>query len=175
MTTRWTLKRASWRRRVTLVGSALLLLLAVPDVMAHGVEYQVEYGSAVQVRFSGHGGSALADASYRVFAPDGMQVFVRGRTDPEGRAVFVPDAPGSWRLMLATEDGHGADVDIPVTADDLAGRVEPVSIQMGDSSNRRLSATLSGLGYLLGIAGMWMLWRSRTMERVRRNSPSAHS
>jgi nickel transport protein len=33
-----------------------------------------------------------------------------GRTDSQGRVVFIPDRAGTWRLKVFSEDGHGADL-----------------------------------------------------------------
>ena len=48
----------------------LFLLLAATNASAHGVDYHVERGEAVVVRFSSHHAPPLADAGFRVFAPD---------------------------------------------------------------------------------------------------------
>ena len=136
----------------------LFLLLAATNASAHGVDYHVERGEAVVVRFSSHHLPPLADAGFRVFAPDRRTLFLQGRTDALGRAVFVPDAPGTWRLLMATDDGHGAEVEVVVSAGQLALDIAP---QRQIAPAGRLSATAAGIGYVLGLGGLLMLWRRR--------------
>lgn len=142
-------------------GPAILLLagLLFPvAALGHGVEYRVERGEAVVVHFSSHHTGAVAGADFRVFAPDGMRVFARGTTDALGRAVFVPNEAGSWRLVMATADGHGAEVEIQVDGSDAF----PASASSDSSAAAgRLPATLAGTGYLLGLGGLLALWRRR--------------
>lgn len=130
---------------------------------AHGVEFRIERGEAVVVHFSSHHDGAMVEAGFRVFSPDGRQVFVRGHTDAHGRAVFVPDAPGEWRMLMATEDGHGAEVEIPVGEAEVAAGANPPAAARPDATPPagRLSATAAGVGYLLGLGGLLALWRRR--------------
>ena len=45
---------------------------------------------------------------YRVHAPGSDVAFQTGRSDELGRVSFVPDRAGEWRIVVSTEDGHGA-------------------------------------------------------------------
>lgn len=150
-------------RRYRQTGLLLLLigvLVQPTGAVAHGVDYRIEYGEAVMVHFTSHHGGAMAGAGFRVFSPTGRAAFVSGETDALGRAVFVPNQPGQWRVLMATEDGHGAEVDVPVSdkpeyasAGGVTGSFRPAS--------GRVSATAAGIGYLFGIAGLLALWRLR--------------
>lgn len=139
---------------------ASTLVLASTGALAHGVDHRVDRAEAVVVRFASHHEAAMADAGYRVFAPDGRTLFAQGRTDALGRAVFIPDAAGTWRVLMATDDGHGAEVEIVVDADQIAAveRVGPVRVGGMD----RLTATAAGVGYVLGLGGLLALWRRRS-------------
>lgn len=135
-------------------------LLFTGNALAHGVNHRVERGEAVMVHFTSHHDGPMAGAGFRVFSPDGRTIFVRGNTDALGRAVFVPDQPGDWRVLMATEDGHGAEVVVPVDA----GRSVAGAIPDRDSilpTAGRIQATAAGIGYLFGIAGLLALWRLR--------------
>ncbi|HKL51994.1 MAG TPA: hypothetical protein VJ908_12575 [Wenzhouxiangellaceae bacterium] len=142
----------------------LLLLVGVTlapgSVLAHGVDYRIERGEAVLVHFSSQHDGPMAGAGFRVFSPDGQRIFASGNTDALGRAVFVPNQPGNWRLLMATEDGHGAVVDVHV--EDGAEVAGPGRDR---DSNKpiagRIPATAAGIGYLFGLAGLLALWRLR--------------
>ncbi|MDT8437419.1 MAG: hypothetical protein RQ729_00245 [Wenzhouxiangellaceae bacterium] len=149
--------QSSVRQRPVFFALCLLTLFWSSAALGHGLNYRIERGQAVQVWFSSHHEDALANAGFRVFTPADEQIFVRGRTDRLGRAVFVPDRAGQWRLLLATEDGHGAEVEIEVSADSLTDASEMPPLQLAGVG--RLSGTLAGLGYLAGLAGLLLLLR----------------
>lgn len=142
----------------------LLLLIGVlgqpAGVFAHGVDYRIEYGEAVMVHFTSQHGGPMAGAGFRVFSPTGRELFVRGETDALGRAVFVPNQPGQWRVLMATEDGHGADVEVPVSDEPAYGSAAAATASLRPASGR-VSTTAAGIGYLFGIAGLLALWRLR--------------
>lgn len=151
-----------------IVLGAVVLASATANVEAHGVDYRIERGQAIVVHFSSHHETAMAGAGFRVFSPDGQRVLVSGKTDVHGRAVFVPDAPGNWRLLMASEDGHGAEVEIVVDEHEAIG--DSVGESVGKAARGspgsastvgRLSATAAGVGYLLGFGGLLALWRRR--------------
>lgn len=143
----------------------LLLLATAPlssvTAFAHGVDYRVVRGEAVLVHFSSHHDETMAGAGFRVFTPDGRRVFASGKTDALGRAVFVPDRPGNWRLLMATEDGHGAEVEIVIGRDDITVARPDADDAVAIASSGRLSATAAGVGYLFGLGGLLALWRLR--------------
>lgn len=142
-----------------LLAAAFLILLA-SEALAHGVDHKVSRAEAVVVVFSSHHQAAMADVGYRVFSPDGRSLFAQGRTDALGRAVFVPDAPGTWRVLMATDDGHGAKVEVVVEAQQVAAGDINMPVSVGGMN--RLTATTAGVGYVLGLGGLLALWRRRT-------------
>jgi hypothetical protein len=56
--------------------------------------------------------------------------------------------------VIATENGHGTTLLVPV--DDEAGTAAKQAPR-----RRGLAMTLAGVGYLLGAAGAFLLWRQR--------------
>lgn len=156
--------RRSELRRYRESGVLLLLLVGVMlssgGAVAHGIEYRIERGEAVLVHFSSHHDGPMVGAGFRVFSPDGRRIFSSGNTDALGRAVFVPDQPGAWRVLMATEDGHGAEVEVQVEeGPELSGlsrQKDPNAPVAG-----RIPATAAGIGYLFGLAGLLALWRLR--------------
>ncbi len=136
------------------------LVLPTSGAFGHGVEHRIEYGEAVLVHFSSHHDGPMAGAGFRVFSPDGQKIFASGKTDALGRAVFVADQPGIWRVLMATEDGHGAEVEVAVKD----GRaVTALSPDQDSNTSRagRIPAAAAGVGYLFGLAGLLALWRAR--------------
>lgn len=144
------------------IGLLLLFAMMLPTVsaLAHGVDHDIERGEAVMVHFSSQHEGPMAGVGFRVFSPDGQKIFASGNTDALGRAVFVPNRPGNWRVLMATEDGHGAEVEVPVDGGPAVSRVGPVQDSNAPTAGR-IPATAAGIGYLFGLAGLLALWRLR--------------
>lgn len=97
---------------------AALALLVCPGVAhAHEILHQVERGRAVAVEIYESDGDRVAGAPYEIFSPaDPATAWAAGRTDRKGWLAFVPDAPGAWRVRVVSDEGHGLDARIDVTA-----------------------------------------------------------
>ncbi len=141
--------------------ASLLLVagLVVPAAVAtaHGVAHQVERARAVTVTFTYPDGTPLAFADFQVHGPQDPRPAAAGLTDRAGRVVFLPDRPGAWTVHVTTVDGHGAEVTLDITADDLAaarpGR--PASAEGADPAavtDARWLRALLGVGLILVIA-----------------------
>jgi len=98
-------------RRLALIA---LMLVAATTACAHGSHGTHQVGAAVIVIFTGHEEAAAAGWAYTVIDPDG-EAWVRGMCDTLGRAVFVPDRQGEWKVRVYAPDGHGGEVVVPVT------------------------------------------------------------
>jgi nickel transport protein len=79
-----------------------------------------------------------------------------GRTDQEGRALFVPGAIKRWRLKAYTADGHG--VDIRFDAPALETRQGAGPSAGPDARPNRASLLLFGFSILLALFGAYQLW-----------------
>jgi nickel transport protein len=89
---------------------ALALCAWLPcRALAHDLQRQVDEGAAVVVRLFFADGSDFDFESYEVYRAGDEIPFQVGRTDLQGRVVFLPDRPGTWRIKAFSEDGHGAD------------------------------------------------------------------
>ena len=145
-----------------LPAAVVALVLLIPAfARAHGVETWVERGDAIRVHFVSDHAGPMIDVGFRVFAPDGRSVFASGQTDALGRAVFAPDQAGTWRVLMASEDGHGAEVEIPVSKEDLAGDAHIQTAPVHVAGAVPAGSTLAGVGYVLGLAGLLALFRRR--------------
>jgi hypothetical protein len=87
-----------------------------------------------------------------------------GRTDRNGRIVFVPDRPGTWRVRAFSEDGHG--VDETVAVDAVAGP------RRGSPADRT-SRIIAGLGIILGLFGGIALFYRRRGAGLRTTAAAA--
>lgn len=136
----------------TLIGVSSLAL-------GHRMDHEIATAQAQVLSLSHPFGQQPVFEPYQIFAPDSEVAFQNGRTDALGRISFLPDRPGRWRVVVTTEDGHGLEVRVRV---DEALAVTAVE---GPARNRLVNI-LAGVGYLLGLAGLLILWRTRTKDHA---------
>ena len=136
------------------LGLALALLLLTSLAWGHRMDHAVSTAEAQVLTVSFPFGDQPVFEPYQVFAPDTDIPFQAGRTDMQGRVSFLPDRPGRWRVVVSTEDGHGVEVRIRV--DEALAVTEIEGPGAGG-----LAMTLAGVGYLLGLGGLLVLWRQR--------------
>lgn len=134
---------------------AAVLVAAAQPAAAHRMDHAVGAAEAQVVTLSYPFGAPPMYEPYRIYAPGADAAFQTGRTDRLGRVSFVPDRPGDWRVVVNTEDGHGTELTVRV-GDDLA-----VAETRGPGRGG-VAMTLAGVGYLLGLAGVLVLWRNRS-------------
>ena len=140
------------RRKFLVFG--FLLLQGVPAT-AHEVHHAIEATGAVAVRLSYADGKPFSFEAFEA-TPAGKDVPAQvGRTDDQGRAVFVPGVIKRWRVKAFSADGHG--IDLRFDAPAVVASHGPASGAPGDGPNRA-SLLLFGLSLLLGGFGIYQLW-----------------
>ena len=142
------------------VGFVAMLLCALncDAALAHDLEYVVGEGSAVFVKLSLSGEKEFSFESYEIYR-DGENVpFQVGRTDQQGRLVFLPDRPGQWRIKVFSQDGHGRDFSITTDARGGIERAERPVV----SRNLRI---LIGAALVFGLFGLIDLFARRRGRR----------
>jgi nickel transport protein len=148
----------SWPARLPAVALAAWMALLLPaDVHAHAMLHEVVDGEAVTLRLSYGGAEQPLFEPYEVFAPGLETPFQSGRVNALGELSFRPDRPGTWRVRVATEDGHGAVIRLEV---DEAGVAAALPAQHGHA-HEYWPRVIAALGYLLGVFGLLALWRAR--------------
>ena len=86
-----------------------LAALPVPPAPFHGIQVRVSVQGGVHVvRASYDGGLPVADGDVTITAPGSEDGWQRGRTDPSGRFAFLPDAAGTWAVVVDDGRGHRA-------------------------------------------------------------------
>lgn len=130
-----------------------LLLSQVEMVWAHEVHHAIETTGAVAIRLTYADGKPFAFEAFEAY-PEGKDIPAQvGRTDEQGRAVFVPGETKRWRVKAFSADGHGVDLkfDTPAITTSAAA---PAS---SDGPNRA-SLLLFGFSILLALFGAYQLW-----------------
>lgn len=159
--------RRPWTPGLRYLGSgwgaiAVAIAIAAPPASGHALLHRVlDTEGTVRIEFHFPDGDRPYFETYRVLAPDDHQPFQTGRVNAAGEVIFRPDRPGSWRVLVATEDGHGAEIRLEVDPETLrVGRPRTDGLPQAE----RLTA---GIGYLLGVFGTIALWRARRVRNAR--------
>ncbi len=126
----------------------LCLLLSAGVASAHEVKVEQTTSPAAVIRLAYADGQAFAFEAYELYLAGKETPAQVGRTDAEGRVVFLPGQIGEWRLKAFSADGHGVDRRLTVAPMGAA----PVSPTI--DSPARWSLLLAGLGTIFGIFGL---------------------
>lgn len=104
---------------------ASALLLDTSPAAAHSLHVFAEGdGATIRGKAHYHGGSPAKDARVRAFSPDGRN---RGetRTDAQGAFSLPVTVRCDYRLLVVTDDGHGAEFRVP--AEELSADLPPLA------------------------------------------------
>lgn len=126
-------------------------LAIVPAAFAHDLQYSVSDGQAVVVRLFYANNVPFSFEGYEIY-PEGEKTPVQvGRTDAQGRIVFLPDKAGRWRVKAISEDGHGLDFTLTTDATArVAGADQPIY--------ERYGRIVVGVALILGLFGFLNLY-----------------
>lgn len=140
--------------RHVLLAFGFFLLGTVPAI-AHEVHHTIESTGAVAVRLTYADGKPFTFEAFEAY-PEGKDVPAQvGRTDDQGRAIFVPGDIKRWRVKAFSADGHGVDLrfDAPIAT----ASQSPATTSSGDGPSRA-SLLLFGFSLLLSGFGIFQLW-----------------
>jgi nickel transport protein len=99
--------------RSAALAAALAASLGAAPAAAHETLHEVRRDRAVAVRATFADGEPLAYRAFEVYAPSDPKIpWQKGRTDRAGWLAFVPSGPGTWRVRVIDETGHGLDLEI---------------------------------------------------------------
>jgi len=129
------------------------VLLSFALLFAHDLEHTIRReGNCVVVSFFFPDGGKFSYEEYKVYKEGERVPFQIGSTDALGRVVFCPREGGLWTVITYSEDGHGAQVKISF---------EEKGLKEEKNLLERYGRVLAGLGWLLGMFGLWKVYLKR--------------
>lgn len=148
---------AGWRASALIAG---LVVLALPlPVAAHTLLHETTRADAVVVQFHYAGSDNKPSfEDYRVFAPGTEVAYQSGHVNADGEVSFRPNAPGEWRVRVASGDGHGAQVTVVV---DEAGALQGTADGAG-----YVQRVLTALTWMFGLFGLGIVMRDMRRKRA---------
>ncbi len=159
------------RKAVRAVIAILSTLGFAALLPAHDLQTTVEVKPPfVVISASYEGTEAASFIAVTVHAPASAGVkadaFQTGRTDFEGKFVFLPTGPGDWRVLLDDEMGHRVELVAKVPSEN-PGETSAASAS-GETGGRGTGERLLvGLSILFGAAGLLYGWLSRRQKPAR--------
>lgn len=148
-----------WRILAAIPAACALVL----PVHAHEVHETVTQAPATVVQLRYADDEPFARERYELFADGSTTPTLTGRTDAQGRIVFLGDGVTRWRLRAFSADGHGVDVPLEVAAAGAPAASGPAPSDAG----RAWRLVLGGLA-IAAVAGGVMTWLQRS-----RSAPSS--
>jgi nickel transport protein len=132
----------------------VFMMLLVPGVSAHRV-YLQEQIKDVQIKTWFGGGDPMVDAEISIYAVKNGQeeLYIEDRTDSEGLYHFTPKLGVSEYRVVVSESGHKNEKTFNLAAGSLASQEE--------AELPLYANIISGLGYIVGLAGFAMYFSSR--------------
>lgn len=131
-----------------------VLVVLVDPASGHGLRYKVTRDEAVIVKVTYANKKAFSLQKYEIFRPDEAIPCLTGRTDTEGRIMFIPDSSGTWRIKAYSEDGHGLNISLGTDGREVFFPPE-------ESSSRNYTGLLLGLVIILGLFNLYALFLRR--------------
>lgn len=163
------MNQRSWEQARGFALTLCFALLPGTTPLAHEVLYASKEETAFVIRFYYPDGRPFAFEAFEAY-PEGAQTPTRaGRTDEEGRAVFLPGTARNWRIRAFSPDGHGIETQIAVPAPPSASATVTTSLSTSAASlapttqnsldtPQRWPSVLLGLSIVLALFGLWQLW-----------------
>lgn len=125
--------------------------------LAHDLDAAVTLAApAVIVRAAYGGSEPVQFAKVQVYSPaSATQEYQTGVTDKRGAFSFVPDAAGTWRVVVDDEEGHRKEVQIVVPSPFEGAASAPA----GHGS--RVERALLGVALMLAATGFLYGFKAR--------------
>lgn len=140
---------------------AVFLLSAAALCRAHGVDGYADQatGYCVTARYSD--GEPMSWAEIKIAAPDSDIEFQNGRTDRNGKFMFLPDGQGAWEVVVQDGMGHRMALEVMVSgAADAKGTAVPVARGTASGKSRPMGV-VAGVGVIFGLCGFFYGWKAR--------------
>lgn len=127
---------------------------------AHEITHAISPATALTITLTYADGKPFAYEKYALYAVGSDTPRQVGNTDAAGRIVFVPDGVSQWRLIAASADGHGVNLEF--------ASVEQTSGPVAGDCERLPRGVAIGVGFaiLFGIFGLAQLF-----AKGRKNGP----
>jgi nickel transport protein len=144
-----------------LIRSLGLVILTAATCWSHGVDGYIEEISGCCVTARYDDGEPMSYAKVEISAPDSEIGFQSGRTDRNGRFMFLPEVQGKWNVVVT--DGMGHRLALPLEFDPAGssgGKKDTVDSAPARPPSRAVRI-IDGLCIIFGFCGVLYGWKAR--------------
>jgi len=135
----------------------LLMMALSPGVSGHRIV--IDYGiESIYIEAYYGGGEPLRDGDVKIYYPDG-RLYLEGKTDEEGKFSFDPGF-GKEFLVVVESSGHREERTINMSSTAGGEGVGEIPLYL---------KVFAGFGYLLGILGLSLWYKSFKKDRELKN------
>lgn len=149
------------RRYGAMAGMAALFLSAAAVCSAHGVDGNSELVTGYCVTAQYSDGEPMSWSEVRISAPDSDIEFQNGRTDRNGRFMFLPDGEGVWEVVVQDGMGHRLALELVVGGDgDAVPGPAGVISDLSHGKTAGPANVVAGLAVIFGLCGLFYGWKA---------------
>ena len=107
--------KAVMHKLVKIFSLLALILINNNFAYAHGTGWRMSGFKALSLEFAYSDGELMSYCETKIYSPsDNKIAFQTMRTDEFGRAAFIPNQTGEWRVIVNDNQGHRAEAKINI-------------------------------------------------------------
>ena len=142
------------------------ILAGSDTVWSHGVWGRTALETGILFEAEYDDGEPMSYAAVEVFIVNEELPFQTGRTDRNGRFLFLPDQPGDWKVVVKDEMGHRLAVKTIIDEDMNPKKTGGQTDRAADGGFfPKYEKAFTGLCLIFGISGVFFWWRGRRYNR----------
>lgn len=144
----------------------VLTLFSAHISWAHGVSGVISEKKALLVTAEYDDGEPMSYGAVEIFNLKEKLPFQSGRTDRNGRFLFLPDRAGEWQVTIKDGMGHQVIISTTVNENMPIGMDEKKNHGAVHGGSSRYERILMGLSFIFGIFGFLFWWKGRKNKPV---------
>lgn len=148
-------------RKIQVLLIFLTILATIAPAWGHGTEGFTEKAQGSLVNAGYDDGEPMSYAEVEIIGPVSGTPFQKGRTDRNGRFMFLPDQKGLWQIVIKDGMGHRLVLGWEIT-DVKGGIKEARPTETASRKTSRLQGIIMGMSIIFGLFGIVYGWKARS-------------
>jgi len=145
------------------------ILTTAHTALGHGVRGKIISKTGILAEAEYDDGEPMSYALVEVFSLKENLPFQTGRTDRNGRFLFLPDTPGDWRVVVNDEMGHRivlkTRIDKNIDKNINLNKNQDQTDKTGYAGFlSRYEKILTGIAIIFGMFGFFFWWKGKKYE-----------
>jgi nickel transport protein len=155
--------KKSLMKSITFFICFIACILTIADTAwAHGIRGKIISKTGILAEAEYDDGEPMSYASVEVFNLKENLPFQTGRTDRNGRFLFLPDNPGDWRVVVNDEMGHRIVLKTRIDENINLNKNQNQTDKTGYAGFlSRYEKILAGVAIVFGMFGFLFWWKGK--------------